>query len=125
VYDWELASLRASAQDVMPDLCDVYRRTGAGDAYGGGADFDGTPVADGVKVQVEPLAAGAFSEAVGAAGREVDSTSFELAFPHGTDVRMGDMIEVTSLGDVQIIIRQVEEPESWDVLVSAQGTLAQ
>jgi hypothetical protein len=122
LHDWELTSLRSSAQDVMPDTCDVYRRAAGPDNYGGGGAFGDTPAVEGAKVQVEPIEGGA---ATGFAGRESDGTQFELAFPYGTDVRSGDMVVVTSLDDVQIIIRAVEEPESWDVLVSAQGTLAE
>lgn len=124
LHDWELDSLRAVALDVMPDTCDVYRRAAGPSAYGGQPDYGDDPAVAGVSVQVEPFA-GNPSGTVALAGVESATTRFELAFPHGTDVRPGDMVVVTSLNDVQIIVRNVEEVESWDVLVSAQGTLAE
>jgi hypothetical protein len=125
VETWELASIAAELEKLMPDVCDVYRRSTTGDAYGGGGDF-GEPHAEGVSVSVEPVAVGPFSGSVGGSGRELaEEVQFELAFPLGTDVKDGDMVDVTSLGDVQILVRMVEAPESWDTMVKAQGTVAQ
>jgi hypothetical protein len=125
VEPWELASIAGELERLMPDTCDVYRRSDTGDAYGGGGDF-GSPHVEGVSVSVEPVAVGPFSGGVGPSGRELaEEVQFEIAFPLGTDVADGDMIEVTTMGDVQIVVRMVEAHESWDVMLKAQGTLAQ
>lgn len=124
LHDWELTNNRAAALDLMPDTCDVYRRSAGSDAYGGGGSYADAPAHEGVQVQVEPMS-GTPTSTLGASFHDVSNTNFELAFPYGTDIRAGDKIVVTSLNDMEIVIRLVEEPESWDVLVSAQGALAQ
>jgi hypothetical protein len=123
LHDWEIARAATELARTMPDLCDIYRRSG-GDGFGGGGSDFGDPHAEGVAVSVEPLAVGPFKDHVGSAGREfTDEVQFELAFPLGTDVEDGDMIDVSSMGDAQITVRMVEHPESWDMMVKAQGTL--
>lgn len=124
VNGWELDGIASEISTTLPDRCDIYRRSGS-DEWGGGADFD-TPHVMAVPVSLEPAELSPFVDKIGGSGREFGQLAqFELTFPRGTDVRDGDMIEVTTLNDVQIIVRMVEAPESWDVSVQAQGTLAQ
>jgi hypothetical protein len=124
LHDWEIQRAAAELARTMPDLCDIYRRSGSDD-FGGGGDF-GNALTENVAVGVEPLALAPFSGGLGGTRREFSRlVQFELAFPLGTDVQDGDMVVVTSMSDTQITVRMVEAAESWDLMVKAQGTLTE
>jgi hypothetical protein len=119
VYPWELDGIAAALEGTMPDLCDVWRRSGNVDEYGGGPEL--VRVLRDVKVGVAPTDFFQYQEPR-AGGREADIAYYSLAFPRGTQIREGDSIDIFTIG-TKITISQVERAETWDTMLRCYGQL--
>jgi len=117
IRQWELDSISAALETTMPDLADVYRRTGNADEYGGGPEF--VRVIEEVKVGIAPSDFFQFQQ-TGMAGRETDITYYSLAFPVGTAIKTGDLIDVFTQG-TKVSALQIERAESYDTMVHVYG----
>jgi hypothetical protein len=101
----------------MPDLADVYRRTGNEDEYGGGPEL--AKVISDVKVGIAPADFFQFQQ-TSAGGRESDVTYYSMAFPRTTPIREGDVIDIYTEG-VKVTAMQIERAESWDTMLRVYG----
>lgn len=101
----------------MDDLADVYRQTGNADEYGGGPEY--IKVINDVKVSIHPSDFFQFQEAR-MAGRLTDITYYAMAFPTGTPIRVGDIIDIYTNG-IKVTAGQVERAETWDTMVKVYG----
>ena len=112
----ELTRARTAYSGVLSDLVTVQRQSGGGDDWGGAGDYSN--VATNVPAHIEP--ATDQSQVVGEKWGGIEL--FYLAFAHGTDVQQGDRI-VTAGGD-KIDVDGVMGPETWDIYISARGSIA-
>jgi hypothetical protein len=119
VRQGELDSIAAALETTMPDLADVYRRTGNEDRWGGGPEF--VKVIDSVKIGVDPADFFQFQTA-SAGGRQSDITYYSMAFPRTTPIREGDLVDVYTMG-VKITAMQIERGESWDTMLRVYGEM--
>lgn len=116
---WELDGIAAALENTMDDLADVYRRTGNEDEYGGGPEF--IKVVPATKISVVPEDFFQFQNAQ-MAGRLQDVSYYACAVPRGTAVKVGDVIDVYTMG-VKITVDQVERAETWDTMVRFHGQI--
>lgn len=119
IPQWELDSIAASLETTMPDLADIYRRTGNEDPYGGGAEL--VRVIASVKVGIAPADFFQFQQNE-MAQRQTDITYYSLAFPRGTGIKAGDLIDVFTAG-AKISALQIERAESFDTMVHVYGQM--
>jgi hypothetical protein len=117
VNSWELDGIAEALEGTMPDLADVYRRTGNEDEYGGGPEL--VKVLDGVKVGIAPADFFQFQQTT-AGGRQTDVTYYSMAFPRTTPIREGDLIDIYTEG-VKVTAMQIERAESWDTMLRVYG----
>jgi hypothetical protein len=114
---WELDGIAAALEGTMPDLADIYRRTGNEDEYGGGPEL--VRVIESTKVGIAPADFFQFQQ-TGMAGRETDVTYYSLAFPVGTAIKTGDVIDIFTQG-TRVTAIQIERAESFDTMVHVYG----
>lgn len=114
---WELDSIAASLETTMPDLADVYRRTGNESEYGGGPEL--VRVIESVKVGVAPSDFFQFQQTQ-MGGREMDISYLSLAFPRATAIKANDLVDVFTQG-VKVTVLQVERGESFDTMLHVYG----
>jgi hypothetical protein len=117
VNQWELDGIAEALETTMPDLADVYRRTGNEDEYGGGPEL--VKVINDVKVGIAPADFFQFQQ-TSAGGRESDVTYYSMAFPRTTPIREGDVIDIYTEG-VKVTAMQIERAESWDTMLRVYG----
>jgi len=117
VNSWELDGIAAALEDTMPDLADVYRRSGNEDEYGGGPEL--VRVIESVKVGIAPADFFQFQQTT-AGGRQTDVTYYSMAFPRTTPIREGDVIDIFTEG-VKVTAMQIERAESWDTMLRVYG----
>jgi hypothetical protein len=115
IRQWELQRAAAALTSTMPDLCDVYRRTGNRDRFGGGSEE--AVVHTDVPIGVSP-AQGAGPAVTGV---ESDVVVYNVVLPLGTFIREGDILEVTTLGGLRVAVTAVQRGESYDSMVRAQA----
>jgi hypothetical protein len=113
---WEIAKIATRLNETMPDLCDVYRRTGNTDRWGGAAEE--TSVHTDVPCGVAPVQAGPGS----IDGVESDVVAYNVVMPLGYFMREGDRIVVTTLGGHEMRVINVERVDSYDVMLRMQAT---
>jgi hypothetical protein len=118
IQQWQLDGIAADLTSTMPDLCDVFRRSGVADDYGGGAGQ--AEVLSDVPVGITPVQSNAFGDET-PGGRVGLETYFQIALPLGTLVSEGDEIVVTTKDNLRLTLESVQRPESYDVMVKAQG----
>lgn len=117
VPQWELDSIAESLETTMPDLADVYRRTGNEGEYGGGPEL--VTVIENVKCGVAPTDFFQF-QATQMAQRETDIVYYSVVFPRGTAVKTGDVVDIYTQG-VKVTVLQVERAESFDTMMHVYG----
>ena len=117
VPQWELDSIAASLETTMPDLADVYRRTGNESEYGGGPEL--VRVIEGVKCGVAPTDFFQFQQTQ-MGGAQTDITYYSIVFPRATAIKAGDLVDIYTQG-VKITVLQVERAESLDTMLHVYG----
>ena len=112
---WELAKIGVRLNQTMPDLLDVYRRTGNTDRWGGGAEE--VRVLEDVPCGVAPVQAGPGT----LEGVESDVVAYNVVVPTGYFIRQGDRLEITTLGGQDMQVVNVERADSYDVMIRLQA----
>lgn len=119
VNSWELDGIASALETTMPELMDVYRRTGNSDEYGGGPEL--VRVIESVKCGIEPTDYYPYRDAP-MGGRETDISYYSVATPRGTPIREGDVLDIFTQG-VKAAAVQIERAESWDTMVRVYATI--
>lgn len=104
----DVASMRATCQEAMPDTAIIYRRSWASDGGGGGsATFT---AAGTVACRLAPTTSPGDEEPI--ADRLAEASHWTIAVPALTDVRQDDRITVST---VTYEVMAVNSPRSWEL----------
>jgi hypothetical protein len=115
--DNELASMRATQEEAMPERVTIERRTVKTNGLGGTSTNAWVVQATRVPARITP----AQVQMIGGQGdRMLELEKWNLRFPHGTDLRDLDRV----LWGTQIIgVEEVKSPRSFATNVSAVGEI--
>jgi hypothetical protein len=117
---WELDGIRRDIEKTFIELCDVYRRTGNPDEYGGSSDY--VKVLENVKCDMHPVDFFRPKQFEATGGRQTDIVYQSLGLPVGTPIREGDLVDVYTQG-IKITVMQVQRGESEDAFLHAYGSV--
>lgn len=111
----ELNDLRGALTSWRPDTASVYRKpSGSADAYGGyGTTSAYSLVSSGNQVSVESSPSNEQERALEGILGEVQV--FYVTFANGADVEVDDKITLTSMGNLELRVRAVVGPDSWEL----------
>jgi hypothetical protein len=115
---WELDGIRAAINSTFVDLCDVYRRTGNPDEYGGSSDY--IQIMSGISCDMHPVDLFRPKQIEATGGRQTDIVYQSIGLPVGTAVREGDLIDVYTQG-IKVTVMQVQRGETDDVFLHVYG----
>lgn len=120
LHPWELSSIRTDIEKTFIELCDVYRRTGNPDEYGG--DGDAVKVLSTIKCDLHPVDFFRPTQIKPAGDRLTDIVYYSLGVPVGTPIREGDVVDVYTQG-IKVTLIQVQRGESDDAFLHAYATV--
>lgn len=111
----ELTDLRDAMSSWRPDTASVYRKpSGSADAYGGyGTTSAYVLVSSGNAVSVESSPSNEQERALEGIIGEVQV--FYITFGYNLDVQVDDKVVLTSMGNIELRVRAVTAPESWEL----------
>ena len=111
----ELNDLRGALTSWRPDTASVYRKpSGSADAYGGyGTTSAYSLVSSGNEVSVESSPSNEQERALEGILGEVQV--FYVTFANGADVEVDDKITITSMSSLELRVRAVVGPDSWEL----------
>lgn len=112
---WELSKIAVRLNQTMPDLCDVYRRTGSTDRFG---DSTEVLVHNDVPCGIAAVQGGPGS----IDGVESDVVMYNVVMPTNYFIREADILEIVTLGGKRMSVTNVERVESYDVMLRLQAT---
>jgi len=98
----EIASMRATVDEALPDTCTIRRKAVVSDG-GGGQTTTWSDLAAGVACGIAPVAGG---EGATTAGRVVDETTHVVTLPDGQDVTEADRIVVDGVTYELTLVRK-------------------
>lgn len=111
----ELADLRGALTSWRPDTASVYRKpASSSDAYGGyGTTSAYVLQSSGNAVSIESSPSNEQERALQGIIGQVQV--FYITFGYGADVRVDDKVTITSQGNIELRVRAVIAPESWEL----------
>jgi hypothetical protein len=111
----ELNDLRTALASWRPDTADIYRKpASSADAYGGYGNTSAYSVlSSGNAVNVDSSPANEQERALEGIIGEVQV--FYITFANGVDVAVDDKIILTSMDNIELRVRAVIAPESWEL----------
>ncbi len=115
----DLAGMRATQDDAMPDLITIQRRVMTDDGFGGYNETSRLTIATDVACRITPSQQ---LEGLGQLGRPVEVASYIVRVPIGTDVRDEDFI-IRKSDSVELQLERVKVPRSWDTLISCEAEI--
>lgn len=111
----ELADLRGALTSWRPDTASVYRKPASSqDAYGGhGTTSAFALVSSANAVSIESSPSNEQERALMGIIGQVQV--FYVTFDYNSDVRVDDKLVITSQGNIELRVRAVVAPESWEL----------
>lgn len=111
----ELNDLRGALTSWRPDTASVYRKpSSSADAYGGyGTTSAYSLVSSGNQVNVDSSPSNEQERAL--EGIIGETQVFYVTFANGADVEVDDKVVLTSMDNIELRVRAVVAPESWEL----------